>query len=280
MTTEQSIRKFAQKQYLKALYRHYQEYPDIAKHLKNNNQYYSNFIEFLMYDFAGIKAGKMIKMDKAVTENFEDTFIDELFKIESKELINKFMIECKRYDAITHKINQSNIMELWKKLGSVLDYSNHILNSELQQEIISNFHELYGVKSYQGVNFLIKTDQIAFRLYLLDKKPINLQYYRTYLYRCKLHKNGLYQPDIEKTKLEFHKFNVWLDGFYKKNKLNNHRLEDEEKQFYLYLLKEANDVCKVFPSYFSNEVNIKWWGEDRWKSLKQSKAWLKKQGKK
>ena len=77
------------------------------------------------------------------------------------------------------------------------------------------------------------------------------------------------------SKEAFHKFNVWLDGFYKTNKLG-HRLEDKEKEFYLYLLKEANRITDTFPSYFQGEIKLDWWGQDmdRANSLKQSKVYL------
>ena len=153
-----------------------------------------------------------------------------------------------------------------------MNHTSRIIEDKPQQELIKNFHNLYADTS-QGKRFLIPADQTAFRLYLMDENPISLQFYRTYLYISEL--KGLYKPNKRLSKQAFHKFNVWLDDFYKTNKLG-HRLEDKEKEFYLYLLKEANRITDTFPSYFQGEIKLDWWGQDmdRSKSLKQSKVYL------
>ena len=61
-----------------------------------------------------------------------------------------------------------------------------------------------------------------------------------------------------------------------KNIKKTHRIPDGEKMFYLYLLKEANEVCDIFSMYFKGDINLEWWDTDgdRLKSLKHSKSYL------
>ena len=277
--TEQSIRKFSQQNSLSKLHKTYQNTSNRRPDLKDHNGFYGNVIFFL-------KVSYLESIGESVSPphfNFESTFIDELFKIEASEQIKDFLIQCREYDAVTSKLNQSNVNALWIEFQKVLNHIQVELDSE-QQFLIHNFHNLYArdisgdmlPTDYNNKDFLTNPNQTALRLYLIDKKPVNLQFYRTYLYNCEEH-NGVYRIPKEVAKREFYKFNVWLDDFYKKNKLNNHLIEDEEKRFYLYLLKEANDVCDTFAFYFKGEIDLNWWGldSDRSKSLKQSKAFVK-----
>jgi hypothetical protein len=268
--TEQSIRKFAQQNSLSQLHKNYHYTAKNRPDLKNHNGFYGNIIYFLKSSYKQ----SIGKSSSPPHFNFESTFIDELFKIESSKQIDNFIIQCHKYDAVTSKLDQSKVNDLWIEFGKVMNHSQRVLEDVEQQGIIRSFHNLYA-HTHQNKDFLISSDQTAFRLYLMDKKPVNLQFYRTYLYNCEEH-NGVYRIPKEVAKREFHKFNVWLDGFYKQNKIG-FRLEDEEKRFYLYLLKETNDVCHAFASYFTGKIDIKWWGldEDRSKSLKQSNAYLR-----
>ena len=268
--TEQSIRKFAQQKSLSQLHNNYQNTAKIRPDLKNHNGFYSNIIYFLKFSYLK-SIGESVSPPHF---NFESTFIDELFKIESSKQINNFIIQCHKYDAVTSKLDQSKVNDLWIEFGKVMNHSQRVLEDVEQQGIIRSFHNLYA-DTHQNKIFLISSDQTAFRLYLMDKEPINLQFYRTYLYNCE-EQNGIYKIPKEVAKQEFHNFNIWLDEFYKQNKLNSHLLKDDEKKFYLYLLKETNDICDVFPTYFQGEINVNWWSQDgyRSKSLKQSRAYL------
>jgi len=251
------------------LHQRYQYTSKNSPELIDHNGYYHNFIFFRRNNCL-----QQNKIDSIpLNDNFEELFINELFSIESKNQITNFINQCRKYDSVTDKINQSNINELWIKFGKVMNHTSRIIEDKSQQELIKNFHNLYADTS-QGKRFLISTDQTAFRLYLMNDNPISLQFYRTYLHICKL--EGIYKPDKRLSKQAFHKFNVWLDEFKETNKLG-HRLEDKEKEFYLYLLKETNRITDTFPSYFQGEINLNWWGQDmdKSKSLKHSKAYLK-----
>ena len=147
------------------------------------------------------------------------------------------------------------MIELWKKFLEVKQYTTTPIENQEQQQFIHAF------KINETGDIISDIDSInntLLKLYLLDDENQSFIYYRTYLMSCKKQQDSYgfkYVPDIDKTKLEFHKFNVWIDEFYKKNKLNIHRLQDEEKYFYLYLLKEANDICQCFPKYFHDEID-------------------------
>ena len=266
--SESQIREYAKSCDLEKLHQQYQYTSKNSPELIDHNGYYHNFIFFRRNNFL-----QQNKIDSIpLNDNFEEVFINELFSIEQNNQFKGFYKQCAEYDAVTSKINQSNINELWKKFGEVMNHTSRIIEDKSQQELIKNFHNLYADTS-QGKKFLIPTDQTAFRLYLMDENPISLQFYRTYLHICKL--EGIYKPDKRLSKEAFYKFNVWLDKFFKDNKLE-HRLDDKEKEFYLYLLKETNRITDTFPTYFQGEINLDWWGQDmdRSKSLKQSRAYL------
>jgi len=266
--TKELIKKYATQKKLSDLHTKYQNTIKYDTHLKNHNEYYSKFIFFLKANIPDVSNNAV----KKFTPDFESLFIDELFEIESKKLINDFLIECKKYDKITSKLNQTKVSELWNEFGKVMNQTTIILDDEHQQKIIRSFHILYA-DNHQSKRFLTSTNQTAFRLYLMDKKPINLQFYRTYLYICE--DNSILKPPKDTAKKNFHEFNIWLDIFYKSNKLNSHILEDEEKKFYLYLLRKANAVCDVFSSYFNHhDLNIMW-HQHRKESLNQSHKYIK-----
>jgi len=266
--TKELIKKYATQKKLSDLHTKYQNTIKYDTHLKNHNEYYSNFIFFLQANIPDVSNNAV----KEFTPDFESLFIDELFEIESKELINDFLIECTKYDKITSKLNQTKVSELWIEFGKVMNQTTIILDDEHQQKIIRSFHILYA-DNHQSKKFLTSTNQTAFRLYLMDKKPINLQFYRTYLYICE--DISIFKPPKDTAKKKFHEFNIWLDNFYKSNKLNSHILEDEEKEFYLYLLRKANAVCDVFSSYFNHDdLNIMW-HQHRKESLNQSHKYIK-----
>ena len=49
---------------------------------------------------------------------------------------------------------------------------------------------------------------------------------------------------------------------------------DEEKEFYLYIIREANAVCNTFPSYFNGDDINEFW-IDHWESsLKYSDRYI------
>ena len=268
--SENQIREYTKSCDLNKFHQQYQMTSNNRPDLVNHNGYYGNLIYFIQakcLEECNLSPGPF-------NSNFEQYFIDELFSIESNNQITDFINQCRKYDSVTDKINQTNINELWKKFGEVMIHTSRIIEDKSQQELIKNFHNLYADTS-QGKRFLIPADQTAFRLYLMDESPISLQFYRTYLFISEL--DGIYKPNKRASKEAFHKFNVWLDDFYKDNKLR-HRLEDKEKEFYLYLLKEANRITDTFPTYFQDDINLEWWGQDmdRSKSLKQSRVYLEK----
>ena len=270
MATEQTIRDFTKKQ---TMIRVHQRYKDLIKdkpELKSHNKYFELYI-WQAFVAWGIKVKSVDRKDVLVND-FEHIFIDELFNIDFKERLTDLLSQCNAYDVVTSKLNKSKVIELTKRIGKLIQYPRGLMKLDGQQTLIGHFSKLYGVGIGQ---FIIGTNQTAFRLFLMSQEFFNLQYYRSYLNHCE-EQNGIYVIPKDVANREFHKFNVWLDKFYRDNKLNNHRLEDEEKQFYLYLLKMANDICETFPTYFKGQIDINWWGldEDRSKSLKQSKTYL------
>jgi len=164
--TEQSIRKFAQHKSLSQLHNNYQHTAKTSPDLKNHNEFYGNIIYFLKFRYKQ----SIGKSSSPPHFNFESTFIDELFKIESSKQINNFIIQCHKYDAVTSKLDHNKVNDLWIEFGKVMNHSQRVLDDVKQQGLIRSFHNLYA-DTHQNKIFLISSDQTAFRLYL----PTHLQ---------------------------------------------------------------------------------------------------------
>ena len=242
---------------------------------KNNhetfNQAYSTMLRFKMFDYYDYS-----DFDQAKYTLFRNAFISALInrtgEIECIDFSNHF----NQYNNIIQKLKFDDMIELWKQYLNVKSYTTKTIGNSDQQTLINAFKSYETGDLFTDIN---KINDTILRMYLMGDADESFIYYRTYLMTCvkKQDSYGVkYVPDGVKAKYEFHKFNVWLDEYYKKNKLNNQRLLNEEKMFYLYLLKEVNDICDAFPTYFKGEIDINWWGLDEYrsKSLKQSKAYL------
>ena len=90
--TEQSIRKFAQQNSSSQIHNNYQRTSKNRPDLKNHNGFYGNMMYFLKSSYKQ----SIGKSNSPPHFNFESTFIDELFKIESTKQINNFIIQCHR----------------------------------------------------------------------------------------------------------------------------------------------------------------------------------------
>jgi hypothetical protein len=242
---------------------------------KNNhetfNQAYSTMLRFKMFDYYDYS-----DFDEPKYTSFRNAFISALInragEIECIDFSNQF----NQYNHIIQKLKYDDMIELWKNYLNVKSHTTKTIENPEQQTLINAFKSYETGDLFTDIN---KINDTILRMYLKGDADESFIYYRTYLMTCvkKQDSYGVkYVPDGVKAKFEFHKFNVWLDEYYKKNKLNNQRLLNEEKMFYLYLLKEVNDICDAFPTYFQGEIDINWWGLDEYrsKSLKQSKAYL------
>ena len=233
---------------------------------------YSKDIDKTKENVLGKKPIITYSTDGHQERKLRETFISALInRADALECIN-FSNRFNQYNSIIKSLKYDDMLELWKMYLKVKCYTTKIIENPDQQNLIKAFKTYETGDLFTDIN---KINDTILRLYLMGNTNKSFIYYRTYLMTCSK-EDDIFLPNKQKAKYEFHKYNVWLDKFYKKNKLNNHFLEDEEKRFYLYLLKETNNICEAFPTYFQGEINVNWWGQDgyRSKSLKQSKSFV------
>jgi len=260
-----TVKEFAKTFDIKQLHEHF--YLNKENNHETFNQAFSTMLRFKMFDYYDYS-----DFDEPKYTSFRIAFISALInrsgEIECIDFSNHF----NQYNNIIKKLKYDDMIELWKNYLNVKSHTTKTIENPEQQALINAFKSYETGDLFTDIN---KINDTILRMYLMGNADESFIYYRTYLMTC-VKQEDRYIPDTQKAKIEFHKFNIWLDEFYKKNKLNNHRLVNEEKMFYLYLLKEVNDICDAFPTYFKGEIDVNWWGLDEYrsKSLKQSRTYI------
>ena len=206
--------------------------------IKDNNDHsfntaYSHTIRNYMFDYRDFKPTLTLTTTAKEHREFRQIFIPQIIENVSSDECVEFSNQFKFYNGEfkEHNINANEMMELWKEFSKVKDCTTKVLNDPEHQQLISAFKTNETGDLFTDLNDIYKT---TLKMYLRGDREESPLLYRVYLMTC-IEKNGKYIPDTKKCKKAFHKFNVWLDQFYKKHK-KTHRIPDGEKMFYLYLL--------------------------------------------
>lgn len=261
-----TVKEFAKTFDIKQL--HEQFYLNKENNHETFNQAFSTMLRFKMFDYYDYS-----DFDEPKYTSFRIAFISALInragEIECIDFSNQF----NKYNHIIQKLKYDDMIELWKKYLNVKSHTTKTIEIPEQQTLINAFKSYETGDLFTDIN---KINETILRMYLRGDADESFIYYRTYLMTCvkKQDSYGIkYVPDEEKAKYEFHKFNRWLKDFSIKHKLH-HRISDEEKEFYLYIIREANAVCNTFPSYFNGDDINEFW-IDHWESsLKYSDRYI------